>query len=429
MSTENEVQIEYDVYGFSRNGIHRDTGTEYGPDGFNRYGFNEEGYDRSGYDENGYDRSRFDEDGWHEEGWHRDTHTEFSPNRRTRDGSRYNDSGYDADGYDSDGIDEDGFYRDGYNDDGEDRNGFSRCDNGDCDDEYCSCRNAGCDELLDSCACVLEETGWQRHAYRRTSPTIAFEFECISHSTANDARDRLLNAYNPAYEELVCKTSTGDGAICKQDGSLPDTGVEFVTVPMFLDEHRSVLRKAFRNKFGDGSVSSWNHTKCGMHVHLARTSLSNLTLGKMLCFMHQPANVPFHVAIAGRQSTYAQFVHHRSAVSTGLPDKAGRGDKYSALNVKPYTVEFRIFRPSCKFETLLKNLCYCLAVRDFCRQSSLDYRALSAGAFLLWLGTTDARRTYRELDAWLRESDSDYGRSYLATALPVPKPKPAPVVA
>lgn len=426
MSTENEVEIEYDVHGFDADGIHRDTGTEFNPDGYDRYGYDEDGFNRDGYNEDGYDADGYDEDGWNEDGLHRDTDTEFGPNRRTRDGSRYNSEGYDADGYNDEGYNEEGYGRDGYNEDGEDQYGNSRCENGDCDDDYCSCHNSGSDNLLCSSTCVLRETDWLAHRYKPNAPTVAFEFECVSQSDANDAMESLLDAWNPAYKSLVGATRTGKGAICKEDGSLPEnTGLEFVTVPMLLDQHRAVLRAAFRSKFGDGCVSAWNYSKCGMHVHLARSSLSNLTLGKMLCFMHSPHNSPFHVAIAGRHSSYAAFLPHRSEVSNGLPLKAAQSEKYSALNVKKSTVEFRIFRPSCRFETLLKNLCYVLAVRDFCRQSSASKFALGWEQFLSWLGHTDARLAYRELDAWLRASDSDYGTHYRSIAKPMPKPKPA----
>lgn len=421
--TNDVADDQYDDNGFSHNtGLHRDTGTPFNEAGFNEAGFNADGYDCDGYDPNG----------WDEDGLHRDTGTEFHPRTsRTLEGGLYDSEGFDRNGWDSEGYNREGYDSEGYNSEGEDDSGRSRCDNGECDSD-CSCHEQRRDErrsdLLDSDACVLEETGWLRHRYKASAPTVAFEFECISHDSANEGAEEIRTPFDRAYASLVHNTSTLEGSIAKEDGSLPDDGLEFVTVPMLLDEHRKVLAEAFpRGRLGNGHVCAWDQKKCGMHVHVSRASLSNLTLGKMLCFMHTNFNVGFHVFIAGRMSTYATFVQHRSTVSTGHPSKACQGDKYSALNVKPYTVEFRIFRPSTRLETIAKNLCYCLAIRDFCRQSSLAQDALTWDKFLLWLGTTDARFTYRELDAWLRkqEDSNGYGAYYRTHAKPGIKQKPA----
>jgi hypothetical protein len=410
MTTENNAgEIERDEYGFDNDGVHSN-GTV-------------------------FDDSGFDQDGIHE-----DTGTEFNESGRTRSGGRfdqfgydcegydrsgYNEDGYDSDGYDRDGYDEDGYDCDGYNEDNEDCHGNSRCENGVCEDCDCSCHEEGSDELLDYNACVLQETGWKPHRYKRTTPTVAFEFECIGHVDANTGARAIRQPFDKAYGQIVGGTISREGSIAKRDGSLPErTGLEFVTVPMTIDEHRNVLAAAFPNgRLGNGEISAWSKTQCGMHVHLARSSLSCLTLGKMLCFMHLPANVGFHIDIACRSTHYAAFPSHRSLVSTGLPSKADFGDKYTALNVKRNTVEFRIFRPSARTSSILKNLCYVLAVRDFCRQSSADRGRLNPEAFLTWLGTTDARFEYIELDQWLRTHDSAYGRMYVALAKPSIKPR------
>lgn len=59
---------KYDQNGFDQNGRHRDTGTEYDPDGWNQYGFDEFGYHCSTgtrYDEDGFDANGFDWEGRH----------------------------------------------------------------------------------------------------------------------------------------------------------------------------------------------------------------------------------------------------------------------------------------------------------------------------------------------------------------------------
>ena len=47
---------EWDRRGFSQDGVHRETDSYYGPDGFEFYGYDQEGYDQEGYDSEGYNR-------------------------------------------------------------------------------------------------------------------------------------------------------------------------------------------------------------------------------------------------------------------------------------------------------------------------------------------------------------------------------------
>ena len=47
---------EHDSRGFNPYGIHHETATLYGPDGFDKHGYDREGYDREGYDFQGYNR-------------------------------------------------------------------------------------------------------------------------------------------------------------------------------------------------------------------------------------------------------------------------------------------------------------------------------------------------------------------------------------
>ena len=96
----------HDGRGFDSDGVHRGTGTCYGPEGFDRDGYNSDGQDRihhsgTGIADNGFGRDGRDRDGYGRDGYGRD--------------------GYGRDGYGRDGRDRDGYGRDGYN-----RAGFNR---------------------------------------------------------------------------------------------------------------------------------------------------------------------------------------------------------------------------------------------------------------------------------------------------------------
>lgn len=417
MTTTNDVPNDdcFDADGFHRETcLHRDTGTEYDTEGYDHNGFNADGIGRDGYDHNGFDADSI----------HRDTGTEFSPAGRTVDGGRYDSEGYDRHGYDRHGYNADGYDSDGYNADGYDENDNTRCDNGDCEDDCCErCHPSGGSDLLDYHDDVCEVTGWKSTPYAGKT-TVAFEFECNSHDTANEAIGPTAGYFNRAYRKLVNHTCNGDGAIAKRDGSLDEnSGLEVVTVPTTLAEMRLVLAEAYPNKrFGRGEVSAWNQDDCGMHVHVGRSTISPLTLGKMLVFMHSAGNKSFNIDIAGRNTHYAAYRPYRAMVQNGLPKNADMSDKYSSLHVKRKTVEFRIFRPSCRVSTILKNLCFCLAVREFCVTASINH--LSWQDFLAWLAKPSHRTAYPELHTWLRDRASEYGDHY-RTLVPPKKDPPA----
>ena len=96
-----ETGTRYGPDGFSKAGKHMETGTRYNPNGFDRHGFNKGGYDKEGYNPNGFDRHGFNKGGYDRDGFNRD-------------------------GFDRDGYDEHGYDRKGYNLKGFHRNGFNR---------------------------------------------------------------------------------------------------------------------------------------------------------------------------------------------------------------------------------------------------------------------------------------------------------------
>lgn len=138
------IKYNYDKDGYDENGfttytqgaIHRDTGTKYNPEGFDKKGYDKEGYDKNGYNSEGYDREGYDRNGFHIYGLHKETGTSYNPAGYNRYG--YNSAGYDKEGYDRIGFDMGGFDRKGihketgtrynpagYNIEGYDKDGYN----------------------------------------------------------------------------------------------------------------------------------------------------------------------------------------------------------------------------------------------------------------------------------------------------------------
>lgn len=112
--THRDTGTLYDKQGWDIDGNHRDTHTQFGPDGFNSVGLDAEGFSRDGF-KNGYNRAGFNKQGWDREGYMPSGFHHKTMLAR---------SGFDAEGwartgihattgkpYDADGYDRNGYHR------------------------------------------------------------------------------------------------------------------------------------------------------------------------------------------------------------------------------------------------------------------------------------------------------------------------------
>jgi hypothetical protein len=172
------------------------------------------------------------------------------------------------------------------------------------------------------------------------------------------------------------------------DGSLNDSGVELITLPYTLADHRrvfdwdTVLARVERiGRSGRGTSA------CGMHIHVNRKNrlLTPLTIGKLLVFMNDRRNAPLIGEIAQRsESSYARRVDKR--IGHGLHPRAAQEEgegRYEALNFTSKTVEFRIFRGNLRPDRVYKNLEFCEASIRFCHDTGIQN--VSADDFCEWI--------------------------------------------
>ena len=99
--------------------------------------------------------------------------------------------------------------------------------------------------------------------------------------------------------EMV-STTMNNFALCKHDGSL-NNGFEIVSAPATISALKEGWTKFCEANYSD-QLSSWHTGTCGMHIHVDRTSLTPLEIGKLLVFVNGKANSKFMEAIAGRDS-------------------------------------------------------------------------------------------------------------------------------
>lgn len=195
-------------------------------------------------------------------------------------------------------------------------------------------------------------------------------------------------------EEILDIANSGDDCIyIKSDSSLDD-GMEIVTHPMSLEYHKdfcwcSVMKKAVYLGYRSHQTST-----CGLHIHVNRDSLGldrdeqDEVISRILYFVELHWNEMLKFS---RRSEYAM---NRWAARYGyenspkaIMDKAKKNyGRYVAINLCNYqTIEFRLFRGTLKYNTLIATLelvnkiCELAVLMDDDEISKLSWSEFAAG--------------------------------------------------
>lgn len=152
----------------------------------------------------------------------------------------------------------------------------------------------------------------------------------------------------------------------KSDGSL-DEGLEIVTHPMTLDFHMNHMPwQNVMNKALELGYMSHKTTTCGLHIHTNRTCFGEDYEQQEDCI----SRVLFFVERFWQEllkfSRRTESSIKRWAARYGIKDKPkdvmdtakkGYGGRYTCVNITNYsTVEFRIFRGTLRYTTLIATL-------------------------------------------------------------------------
>jgi len=204
-----------------------------------------------------------------------------------------------------------------------------------------------------------------------------------------------------------------DYALCENDGSL-DNGFEMVTAYTGLDVHAKQLEFF---KSGLRGAISHDSDNCGLHVHICKADMSTLHGAKMILFINDQANQRLIKAIARRDdSSYAQFKNKqgdkqwlKSAMGCETKRSQLRNlnhDRYEALNFKnDKTVEFRLFKGSLVYETIMSCLEFTYATWFFTRESST--KNMTIDGFLKFICANENRGDTKFLRAYLKAKGFD----------------------
>ena len=188
-------------------------------------------------------------------------------------------------------------------------------------------------------------------------------------------------------------------ALMKTDGSIRN-GFEIVTCPATLDIHLDIFKKFYDNIPKDLKIAS----NVGMHVHVSRKPLSQLTIGKLTEFLNRLDNKSFIHHIAGRiDNNYARMNSDRTII---FPRKNRHGgDRYNALNLNnEKTIEVRLFATPMNYKEFASRLQFVQALVDYCSPAQSNEslkKQTHYESFMHWLSSR--RRMFPELSYHLKE--------------------------
>jgi hypothetical protein len=188
-------------------------------------------------------------------------------------------------------------------------------------------------------------------------------------------------------------------ALMKTDGSIRN-GFEIVTCPATLDIHLDIFKKFYDNIPPDLKIAN----NVGMHVHISRKPLSQLTIGKLIEFLNRLDNKEFIHHIAGRiDNQYARMESDRTI--TFLRKHRSGGNRYNALNLNnEKTIEVRLFATPMNYKEFASRLQFVQALVDYCSPAQSNEalkKQTHYQSFMHWLSSR--RRMFPELSYHLKE--------------------------
>lgn len=232
--------------------------------------------------------------------------------------------------------------------------------------------------LLNYSANPFNYNEWdERNAQNALVFGVELEMEPISQHEAG--QQELIRLLGGSFKR-------GSGYILKSDGSL-SYGVELVTMPFTVEQHKEekalkwnkLLSAVNRGKARSGRLTE----ACGMHIHINKAALSALTIGKMLVFLNSETLSPLISTIAQRGSGHFCSRDGAKKVTDGIKRSESRYDIMNVSRSHP-TCEIRMFRGNLRPERVYKNLEFCHALVQYCRQTSLQ-DLQDWGNFSRWL--------------------------------------------
>jgi hypothetical protein len=202
-------------------------------------------------------------------------------------------------------------------------------------------------------------------------------------------------------------------ACLEHDGSL-NNGFEMVTGWTGLDVHREQLQRFTQPIRG---LKSHDTSTCGLHVHICKRDMTLFHAVKMVLFINDSGNQRLIRTLARRDSSRYSQVKNKKASYDWIKNAkqysdGGKGrvlqmlnnDRYEALNFQnERTVEFRLFKGTLRYETILACLEFTYATWFFCRDTGTN--ELTTPNFLEFISRPENLEDTKYLRQYLMEKN------------------------
>lgn len=177
----------------------------------------------------------------------------------------------------------------------------------------------------------------------------------------------------------------------KHDGSLDEEGIEVVTHPATLDYHKNNFpwEKILKTMRDYGYLSHETET-CGLHIHVSRAFFGadeveqDGNIAKLILIVQrfwESHIVPFSRRKVNRLQRWAkkpEFKFNTNASIGNIVQKQKDAlcrDHYNGVNIlPPHTVEFRMFRGTLNYDTILASMELVYALSRFAKK--IDLRSI-----------------------------------------------------
>lgn len=206
-------------------------------------------------------------------------------------------------------------------------------------------------------------------------------------------------AAGKVHEALNPSGTVGEYCYFERDGSI-GTGFELITQPAGLDVHREKFGLFLNNQDLKHGLRSHEGGSCGFHVHVGREYVTQAQIYRIQSFLNDVRNEALIRKIARRYANgFSKIKYEMAKLST---KGKTNNDRYEALNVTgEHTIEFRIFRGSLRYESIIAALEFVNAMLDFCTPGAASFQDLNTLGFKRFVLRDDNRADTKYLRAYL----------------------------
>jgi hypothetical protein len=231
---------------------------------------------------------------------------------------------------------------------------------------------------------------------------LELEIEVNEDYSRQEKAEMILNNIGTHVDD---KNNRYTYCLAEDDGSL-NYGFEIVSGYTGLDVHEKQL--AYFKKPIRG-LKSHDTSTCGLHIHIDKRHVTLNHATKMILFMNDSGNQKLIKTIARRSSNRfckvlnkkADYAWLKSAKRANDPLCNLNEDRYECLNFQnDKTIEFRLFKGTLKFESIMACLEFTYATWFFCKDNG--YQDLTVENFIKFICKPENRSDTKYLRAYLK---------------------------